>query len=138
LHLQLANKDRRNGTLLNFDIESDAAGGKSPDFAHPLHIMQQILPSWDVWQPHAAVVTVLVDVLGQLKAGHMISPVPSHRLGSTAARTTTWQGEESEASAARTVLERINASCPQAVAIVREYEYRMRVQKELAVMVDEG
>ena len=62
---------------LNSDIDcaADAAGErKSPDFAHALHIMQQILPSWDVWQPHAAVVTVLMDVLYQLEAGHMIAP----------------------------------------------------------------
>ncbi|KAH9179566.1 hypothetical protein EDB89DRAFT_1877415 [Lactarius sanguifluus] len=110
-----------------------------PDFAHPLHIMHQILPSWDAWQPHAAVVTVLMNVLGQLEAGHMISPVPSRQFADLAPMTrATWQGEESEASAASTVLERINASCPQAVAIVREYEYRIRVRRELATMVDEG
>ena len=143
------NNDRHNGTtLINFEIGSraaaatiPAAGGKTPDFAQQLHILQQILPSWDVWQPHAAVVTVLMNVLDQLEAGHMISPVPPLHFGgmaSTAASTSTWQGEESEASAARTVLERINASCPQTVAIAREYEYRMRVRKELAMMVDEG
>jgi pentatricopeptide repeat protein len=122
------------GHHLNSDMDSDAG---RPDFAHPLHIMQQILPSWDVWQPHAAVVTVLMDVLDQLEAGHMITPVPPRHFGHIASTTaTTW--EESEASAARTVLGRINASYPQAVAIVREYEYRMRVRKELAMMVDEG
>jgi pentatricopeptide repeat-containing protein PET309 len=154
-HLQLQqlakenNNDRHNGVKMNFEIDSDdttvadspAAEAKSPDFAHSLHIMQQILPSWDVWQPHAAVVTVLMDALDQLEAGHMISPFSPRHFGdvaSTEVRTTTWQGEESEASAARAVLERINASCPQAVSIVKEYEYRKRVRKELAVMVDEG
>lgn len=151
-HLQFQltndNNNRHNGTtLINFEFGSraaatnPAAGGKTPDFAQQLHILQQILPSWDVWQPHAAVVTVLMNVLDQLEAGHMISPVPPRHFGgvaSTAASTSTWQGEESEASAARTVLERINMSCPQTVAIVREYEHRMRVRKELAMMVDEG
>ncbi|KAI9467140.1 hypothetical protein BJY52DRAFT_1219923 [Lactarius psammicola] len=124
----------------NFEMDSGAASGStSPDFAHPLHIMQQILPSWDAWQPHAAVVTVLMNVLGQLEAGHMISPVPARHFADVASTVgATWQGEESEASAARTVLGRINVSCPQAVTMVREYEYRLRVRKELAMMVDEG
>lgn len=138
IHLQLELAKARvaeDNKKQNFEMDS----GVSPDFAHPLHIMQQILPSWDAWQPHAAVVTVLMNVLGQLEAGHMISPVPSRHFADVASTTrATWQGEESESSAARTVLERINASCPQAVAIVREYEYRMRVRKELAMMVDEG
>ena len=152
LQLQLAKVEEDNrgaggGAQMNFEIDSGAAadtaavGRKSFDFAQSLHIMQQILPSWDVWQPHAAVVTVLMNVLDQLQAGHMVSPVPPRLFGDvawTAARMTTWEGEENEASAARAVLERINASCPQAVMIVREYEYRMRVRKELAIMVDEG
>jgi pentatricopeptide repeat-containing protein PET309 len=111
-----------------------------PDFAHPLHILQQILPSWNACQPHAAVVTLLVDVLGQLEAGHMISPIPPRRFADAAASTTSWQGDGgvSEAAAARALLETIHASCPQAIIILREYEYRIRVRRELAKMVDEG
>ncbi|KAH9077045.1 hypothetical protein EDB83DRAFT_2671731 [Lactarius deliciosus] len=129
----------RASAALHLQLQLAKARNTVPDFAHPLHIMHQILPSWDAWQPHAAVVTVLMNVLGQLEAGHMISPVPSRQFADLAPMTrATWQGEESEAEAASTVLERINASCPQAVAIVREYEYRIRVRRELATMVDEG
>jgi hypothetical protein len=67
----------------------------------------------------------------------MIPPVPPRRFANVAGATT-WQGEESEADAARTLLGRIHASCPQSVTLVREYEYRMRVRQELARMVDEG
>jgi pentatricopeptide repeat protein len=116
--------------------DSSSARGR-PDFAHPLHILQQILPSWNTWQPHAAVVTLLRDVLIQLEAGHMIPPLPPRRFADTGG-SATWQGVESEASAARTLLGTIHASCPQAVTLVREYEYRMRVRQELARMVDEG
>ncbi|KAI0254830.1 hypothetical protein BJV78DRAFT_1279922 [Lactifluus subvellereus] len=121
--------------------DRDSAQGHvpRPDFAHSLHILRQILPSWHSRQPHAAVVTLLTNVLGQLEAGHMISPIPSRRFtADAAAASTTWQGGESEAAAARTLLGRIHASCPQAVAVVREYEFRIRVRRELATMVDEG
>ncbi|KAI9447913.1 hypothetical protein H4582DRAFT_2051532 [Lactarius indigo] len=111
-------KERASATLhLQLELAKTRStndfGETGPDFAHPLHIMQQVLPSWDAWQPHAAVVTVLMNVLGQLEAGHMISPVPSRHLVDLAPMTrATWLGEESEASAANTVLERINVSVP--------------------------
>jgi pentatricopeptide repeat protein len=107
------------------------------DFAHPLYILQQILPSWDTWQPHTAVVTLLTDVLDRLEAGHMIPPISPRRFEDSEG-STTWQGQENEASAAKELLIRIHASCPLAVTIVREYDYRIRVRRELAMMVDEG
>ena len=113
-------------------------GHSTADFAHPLYILQEILPSWDTWQPHAAVVTLLMDILDRLEVGHMISPIPPRRFEDEESTTSTWQGAESEASAAKELLGRIRASCPQAVTIVREYDYRIRVRRELARMVDEG
>jgi len=120
------------------DFSSTGGRDRPADFAHPLHILQQILPSWNAWQPHAAVVTMLTNVLDQLEAGHMIPPIPPRRFGDATAPTTTWQGTESEATAARALLRRIHASCPRAVTLVREYEFRIRVRRELATMVDEG
>jgi len=125
---------------VDFQTDSSTADSSArgrPDFAHPLHILQQILPSWNTWQPHAAVLTLLRDVLIQLEAGHMIPPLPPRRFADTGG-SATWQGAESEASAARILLGTIHASCPQAVTLVREYEYRMRVRQELARMLDEG
>lgn len=111
-------------------------GRPADDFAHPLYILQQILPSWDTWQPHAAVVTLLTEVLDHLEAGHMIQPIPPRRFGDP--EGSTWQGPpESEASAARELLGRVHASCPRAVTIVKEYDYRVRVRRELARIVDE-
>jgi pentatricopeptide repeat-containing protein PET309 len=135
--VQLAKEHVGTG-LATHDLSStDSSAGERPDFAHPLRILQQILPSWNTWQPHAAVVILLMDVLGQLEAGHMIEPIPPRRFAD-AVGSSTWQGEESEASAASSLLRRIHASCPQAVTIVREYHYRIRVRRELARMVDEG
>ena len=105
------------------------------DFAHSLYILQQILPSWNTWQPHAAVATLLTEVLDHLEAGHMIQPIPPRRSGD--AEGSTWQGPESEASAAKKLLGRIHASFPRAVTIVKEYDYRVRVRRELARIVDE-
>ena len=115
----------------------DSSAHGRPDFAHPLHVLQSILPTWNTWQPHAAVVTLLRDILVQLEAGHMIPPIPPRRFGD-APGSTTWQGIESEAEAAKTLLGNLYASCPRAVRLVREYEYRMRVRQELARMVDES
>ncbi|KAH9965808.1 hypothetical protein BC827DRAFT_1264898 [Russula dissimulans] len=137
---QRQQRDQQQQPTSTETADFSSAGGRerSADFAHPLHILQQILPSWNAWQPHAAVVTMLTNVLGQLEAGHMIPPIPPRRFGDAAGPTTTWQGTESEATAARTLLRRIHASCPRAIALVREYEFRIRVRRELARMVDEG
>lgn len=124
--------------VATIDLPTDDSSARGrPDFAHPLHVLQSILPTWNAWQPHAAVVTLLRDVLIQLEARHMIPPIPPRRFGD-AAGSTTWQGVESEAEAAKTLLGNLHASCPRAVRLVREYEYRMRVRQELARMVDEG
>jgi pentatricopeptide repeat-containing protein PET309 len=128
------------------DTSSSAQRGEPPppDFAHPLHILQQILPSWNSWQPHAAVVTLLTDVLDQLEAGHMIPPVPpARRFPDQSAPTTSWQGgggegSEIETEAARALLGKLHATCPQGITLLREYEYRIRVRRELAEMMDEG
>ncbi|KAI0268132.1 hypothetical protein BC834DRAFT_968352 [Gloeopeniophorella convolvens] len=98
----------------------------APDFAHPLHVLQQILPSWSAWRPHAAVVALLADQRG---AEALLGDAPL---------APGWHGAESEAAAARGVLARIHAACPRAVAVVMEHEYRVRVRRELAEMVDEG
>jgi hypothetical protein len=79
---------------------------------------------------------VLRDVLIQLEAGHMIAPIQPRRFTDSAG-SATWEGTESEELAARTLLQRIHASYPKAVTLVREYDYRIRVRQELAVMVDE-
>jgi pentatricopeptide repeat-containing protein PET309 len=115
--------------------QTQKQGRLTEDFAHSLYILQQILPSWDTWQPHAAVVTLLTEVLDHLEAGHMIQPIPPRRFED--AEGSTWQGPESEASVARELLGRIHASCPRAVTIVKEYDYRVRVRRELAKIVDE-
>jgi pentatricopeptide repeat-containing protein PET309 len=116
---------------------TDSSAQGRLDFAHPLHILQHILPSWNTWQPHAAVVTLLRDVLFQLEAGHMIPPISPRRFGD-AAGLTAWQGMESEAEAARTLFGTLHVSCPRAVRLVREYEHRIRVRQELANMLDES
>jgi hypothetical protein len=76
-----------------------------------------------------------MEVLDHLEAGHMIQPIPPRRFGDP--EGSTWQGPESEASAATELLGRIHASCPRAVTIVKEYDYRVRVRRELARIVDE-
>jgi len=59
---------KRSGDMLDTDPASD-------DFAHPLHILHQISPSWDIWRPHHAVLDLLSGVLRHLKSGTTVQPV---------------------------------------------------------------
>lgn len=45
------------------------------DFAHPLHILHQILPSWNMWRPHHVILELLGSVLRHLQGGRIIVPV---------------------------------------------------------------
>ncbi|KAI6152258.1 hypothetical protein BKA82DRAFT_4109040 [Pisolithus tinctorius] len=54
----------------NLDIDGDP-----DDFAHPLHILHQILPSWNVWRPHHIILELLASVLRHLQGGRVVQPV---------------------------------------------------------------
>jgi pentatricopeptide repeat-containing protein PET309 len=45
------------------------------DFAHPLHILYQISPAWNVWRPHMATLSLLVTVLSHLELGMIVQPL---------------------------------------------------------------
>ncbi|THH08814.1 hypothetical protein EW145_g2453 [Phellinidium pouzarii] len=46
----------------------------SDDIVHPLHVMQQISPAWNVWRPHSSTMRVLAEVIDELNAGRPIRP----------------------------------------------------------------
>jgi pentatricopeptide repeat-containing protein PET309 len=48
---------------------------KPKDFAHPLHILQQISPAWQAWRPHVETLYVLGEVLEHLQNGFLVQPV---------------------------------------------------------------
>ncbi|KAG0709887.1 hypothetical protein DFH29DRAFT_20150 [Suillus ampliporus] len=59
---------KRSGDALEMDPASD-------DFAHPLHVLHQISPSWNIWRPHRAVLNLLSGVLRHLGSGMIVQPV---------------------------------------------------------------
>ncbi|KAG5220665.1 Protein Rf [Salix suchowensis] len=54
--------------------ETDLFEGDSGDFAHPLRILHQISPSWNIWAPHNATLSVLLMVLTRLQEGTLMDP----------------------------------------------------------------
>ncbi|KAI0320658.1 hypothetical protein OF83DRAFT_1238574 [Amylostereum chailletii] len=96
------------------------------DFAHPLHILHQISPAWNMWRPHSATVSLLMSVLEHLESGRMIQPVAS-RDGPP--QPPQWDGPEQEGEEAGKVLESIHKECPDAVAMV-ERLYAMIKERE--------
>jgi len=49
--------------------------GDPDDFAHPLHILHQVLPSWNMWRPHHVILELLGSVLRHLQGGRIVEPV---------------------------------------------------------------
>jgi pentatricopeptide repeat-containing protein PET309 len=99
---------------------------KSDDFAHPLHILHQISPTWNDWRPHTIVVRVLIMVLDHLESGMVVRPV---RAGDDKIMATgDTERREANRAAAAEMLARIYENYPQAVSTVRDYEYKFRLQ----------
>ena len=96
-------------------INLDGAGSEyKHDFAHPLHILQQISPSWGKWRPHKAVLTVLLMAITRLESGHVVHPIrPDNEGGSTV---------DNDAHQARRVLENIHQNYPDAAKAVFKHE----------------
>ncbi|KAK0461818.1 uncharacterized protein EV420DRAFT_131389 [Desarmillaria tabescens] len=49
------------------------------DYAHPLHILHQISPGWNIWRPHRGAMTALLMVLLRLKAGLLLEAMALHK-----------------------------------------------------------
>jgi len=92
-----------------------AASEYKHDFAHPLHILHQISPSWGKWRPHKAVLTVLLMVITRLESGHIVHPIRAYNEGG---ETTI----ENDAHQARRVLENIHQNYPDATKAVFKHE----------------
>ncbi|KAH7930657.1 hypothetical protein BV22DRAFT_1078382 [Leucogyrophana mollusca] len=127
---QVALATRKSGSSLDMQEESD-------DFAHPLHILHQISPSWHIWCPHTATLDVLSGVLARLQSGMTIQPVMAE--GDTPLPV--GDGLESEeelarAEMAKDILNRIYTSCPRAVQAVLNHERRERRRQAREALPD--
>ena len=101
-----------------------AEDDRPDDFAHSLHILHQISPSWSIWRPHGITLNLLARVLGSLESGIPIKPVQpdkgTHQIDETE------EGEQRKArvNLAAEILGRIYTQSPNAVRAVQEQEWR--------------
>ncbi|KAI0068579.1 hypothetical protein BV25DRAFT_1792801 [Artomyces pyxidatus] len=104
------------------------------DVLHELHTLYQITPGWNLWQPHDAVLGLLVRVVEHLEEDKLVRPLL--QAGDDGVGRLE-RGREDEAAEARRVLRAIVDSCPRAFAAVDEHSQRLRAQEEMRVMMQE-
>lgn len=99
----------------------------SADFAHPLHILHQVIPGLSMWRPHAVTLQVLSKVLGHLQRGRLVRPI----LAADAPPVTPpgLASSQDQVEMASATLERIYRHYPEAVRTVLLYE-RGRARRE--------
>jgi len=120
---------KRSGDILDTDPGSN-------DFAHPLHILHQISPSWNVWRPHRAVLDLLSRVLRHLKSGMIVQPVGGD--GSTPQAPEPKSNDVStRETLAREMLERIYLNYPDTLQTIQLHE-RWSTRKSSLIRRDDG
>jgi pentatricopeptide repeat-containing protein PET309 len=91
------------------------------DFAHPLHILHQISPSWATWKAHGATLSVLLMVISRLDSGALVEPVKPDNV---------WDQEPpvdpDTAFKARELLNKIYKDYPDTTQAVMNFDVRER------------
>ncbi|KZP20172.1 hypothetical protein FIBSPDRAFT_827282 [Athelia psychrophila] len=108
-----------------FGLAAALRDGEEDDFAHPLHILHQISPSWSIWRPHAVVLGLLSRVLGRLERGQLVEPVkaPTNRPFSLPDdEEQSYETRRAQADLAADLYAQIYADFPSAVRAVRKFE----------------
>lgn len=85
------------------------------DFAHPLHILHQISPSWNTWKPHIVTMDILLGTLTRLQAGFVLKPIPPYGALGIA--------DERDETTAREIMDRIYSNFPETVRLVLAHQY---------------
>ncbi|KAI0638393.1 hypothetical protein C8Q77DRAFT_1188084 [Trametes polyzona] len=102
-------------------VESGDEAG-SADFAHPLHILQQLSPLWNTWRPHGATLTLLGQVLEHLRAGRLVQPLRPGVDQHYEQAALNAEEVRQRTKAAGQVLGGIYDAFPRTVQLIREYE----------------
>lgn len=109
-----------------FGMAAALRDGEQDDFAHPLHILHQISPSWSIWRPHAVVLDVLGRVLNRLERGVLVEPVKASsntgRPGFAEEEEESWEARRERIDLAADTLGYITTEFPRAVRAVHEHE----------------
>lgn len=120
---------KRSGDALEMDPTSD-------DFAHPLHILHQISPSWNVWRPHRAVLVLLSGVLRHLESGMFVQPM-GDRSSAPQALDPDSDDAFTRGNLAREMLDRIYLNYPDTIHAIRLHE-RWIARKSSLTTQDDG
>ena len=102
--------------------EGDEERGKS-DFAHPLHVLHSLGPSWNTWRPHGATLAVLGRVLDHLEAGKLVQPVRPGQDADYEQAMMDEEGVKRRGEQASALLREIMNRFPETMCLVREYEF---------------
>ncbi|KIJ20386.1 hypothetical protein PAXINDRAFT_127154 [Paxillus involutus ATCC 200175] len=119
---------KKSGSLL--DMEED-----STDFAHPLHILHQVIPSWSMWRPHAVTLEVLSRVLRHLQGGRIVQAVTAD--GAPPTEPQYYNDQQSRAKIASDTLRRLYHKYPEAVRAVILHE-RQQSRLDAISRLDDG
>ena len=92
----------------------------STDFAHPLHILHQVIPGLTMWRPHAVTLQVLSRALGHLQRGRLVQPIRA--ADAPLATSQSHADSQSQVEIASATLQRIYRNYPEAVRAVLLYE----------------
>jgi pentatricopeptide repeat protein len=103
---------------------------KPDDFAHPLHVLQQISPSWGTWTPHTVTLGVLSKVLAHLSSGRMIQPLNPEEDSEVPRVFEDEATIRTKQELAAEILRRIYTDFPGAVRVVEDQELRERSRTE--------
>ncbi|CAL1701290.1 unnamed protein product [Somion occarium] len=98
---------------------------RSRDFPHPLHILYQISPAWNIWRPHNIVLEYLSRVLDHLHNGVLIKPVEAGEQGlglSNKEDLTNVEELRKRQEMAAEMLGRIYDNYPETVSVVHEFQ----------------
>lgn len=97
-----------------------AMSEESTDFAHPLHVLHQLIPGLSMWRPHAVTLQILSQVLGHLQRGRLVQPIRAP--DAPPATPQNHADSQSQVEIASATLQRIYRNYPQAVRAVLLYE----------------
>ena len=105
--------------------------GRGRDFAHPLHILYQISPSWQAWRPHRVTMLLLSMVLDHLESGRLIQPI----LPDDAPASWDEEWDEDQSAKADALIEMIQEACPETLQAVRDFRTQESAQAEIDNMI---
>jgi pentatricopeptide repeat-containing protein PET309 len=94
------------------------------DLAHPLHVLHQVSPTWNLWTPHRSTLDALLSAFQRLSKGRPVRPWPRREANDSRLweEPADYEASEAEATQAKELLARVRYQYPRAVHLVRQHE----------------